>query len=97
MDPETLNVAIIAAIKDTAVPHIDKQKISELFGAGQGEILSTQISDLVREAVSMPIEWGNMTLQEGVTDILQRFHKKYPELSPEAVHEIGRCVGWNLR
>jgi hypothetical protein len=32
-----------------------------------------------------------------VNDILQRFHKKHPDLSPEALHQIGRCVGWNLR
>jgi hypothetical protein len=97
MDSDTLNAAIVAAIKDTAVPHIDKEKLSELFGADQGEMLGTKVSDLVREAVSTPIEWGNMTLEEGVNDILRRFHDRHPELSQEALHEIGRCVGWNLR
>jgi hypothetical protein len=97
MDSDTLNAAIVGAIKDTAVPHIDKEKLSEIFGAAQGEILGAQISDLVREAVGMPIEWGNMTLEEGVNDILRRFHDRHPELSQEALHEIGRCVGWNLR
>jgi hypothetical protein len=38
-----------------------------------------------------------MSLEEGVNDILQRFRCKHPELSDEALHEIGRCVGWNLR
>jgi hypothetical protein len=97
MDSSTLNAAIIAAISDTAVPHIDKEKLSQIFGATQAEVLGTQISDLVREAVSTPIEWGNMTLGEGVNDIMGRFHEKHPELSQEALHEIGRCVGWNLR
>jgi hypothetical protein len=97
MQPDALNAAIVAAIKDTAVPHIDKQKLSDIFGADEAESLSGRISELVHEAVNMPIEWGNMTLKEGVEDILRRFHEKHPELSPEALHEIGRCVGWNLR
>ncbi len=97
MDSDILNAAIIAAIKDTAVPHIDKGKLLEVFGAAQGETLTAQISDLIREAVSTPVEWGNMTLEEGVNDILRRFHDRHPELSQDALHEIGRCVGWNLR
>ncbi|MCV7101198.1 hypothetical protein [Mycobacterium palustre] len=97
MEPDTLNAAVVLAIKDTAVPHIDMQKLSEVFGAEKAGVLSSRISGLIREAVNMPIEWGNMTLKEGVEDILLRFHEKHPELSPEALHEIGRCVGWNLR
>lgn len=52
---------------------------------------------MVREAVAMPIDWGNMTLAEGVNDTMRRFGKVHPELSPDALEEIGRCVGWNLR
>jgi hypothetical protein len=97
MDPDAINLAVVAAIRDSAVPHVDNEKISEIFGADQGELLTRRVSDLVHEAVSMPIEWGNMTLEEGVNDILGRFHERHPELSQEALHEIGRCVGWNLR
>ncbi|WP_237051980.1 hypothetical protein [Mycobacterium avium] len=97
MDPSVINTAIVVAIGDTAVPHIDEQKLLEMYGPAHAESLTTQISELVREAVAMPIEWGNKTLAEGVNDILQRFHEKHPELSQEALHEIGRCVGWNLR
>jgi hypothetical protein len=97
VDPDTINAAVVIAIKDSAVPHIDKQKIVDAFGPAQADSLTEQISALVQEAVSMPIEWGNMTLEQGVNDILQRFHDKHPELSEEALHEIGRCVGWNLR
>ncbi|OBB82886.1 hypothetical protein A5760_11625 [Mycobacterium colombiense] len=97
MDPATINAAIVVAIGDTAVPHIDQQKLLEVYGPAQAESLMAQVSDLVHEAVAMPIEWGNKTLAEGVNDILQRFHEKHPELSQEALHEIGRCVGWNLR
>ncbi|SKS05554.1 Uncharacterised protein [Mycobacteroides abscessus subsp. abscessus] len=52
---------------------------------------------IVREAVAMPIDWGTMTLAEGVNDIMGRFSQKHPELSPQALEEIGRCVGWQLR
>lgn len=97
MDPETINFAVVAAIKDSAVPHVDQQKLSEIFGAEQGQSLGARVSDLVREAVNMPIDWGAMTLEEGVNDILRRFHERHPELSRDALHEIGRCVGWNLR
>jgi hypothetical protein len=74
-----------------------KGKLIATFGEAEGEALNARISDLIREAVSMPIEWGNMTLEEGVNDILRRFHERHPDLSPEALREIGRCVGWNLR
>lgn len=97
MDSDTLNAAIVAAIKDTVVPHVDKGKLSEIFGPAEGDLITAQVSDLVREAASTPIEWGSMTLEEGVNDILRRFHTKHPELSRAALHEIGRCVGWNLR
>ena len=96
-DADVINQAVVAAIKDSAVPRIDKRKLVEVFGTAQGEIIAERILKLVQEAVSMPIEWGNMTLEEGVNDILRRFHDRHPELSQEALHEIGRCVGWNLR
>lgn len=97
MDVDTLNIALVAAIKDTVVPHVDKEKVAEIFGADESDLITERVSGLVREAASTPIEWGNMTLEEGVNDILRRFHAKHPELSQEALHEIGRCVGWNLR
>jgi hypothetical protein len=97
MGKDAINSAIVIAIKETAVPHIDRERLLEVFGAAEGELLSAQISDLVHEAVRMPIEWGTMTLEEGVNDILRRFQERHPELSQEALHEIGRCVGWNLR
>ncbi|MGA8545903.1 MAG: hypothetical protein WB785_11680 [Mycobacterium sp.] len=97
MNSDAINTAVVIAIKDSAVPRIDKAKVVEKFGTTQGEVLTTKISDLVREAVGMPIEWGDKTLEEGVNDILERFHDRHPELSQEALHEIGRCVGWNLR
>ena len=97
MDADTINAAVVTAIKDSAVPHIDKQKVVEAFGTVQADSLTERVTALVQEAVSMPIEWGDMTLAQGVNDILRRFHDKHPELSHEALHEIGRCVGWNLR
>jgi hypothetical protein len=96
-DSETINTAIVVAIKDSAVPHIDREKIVEIFGTTQAEALTAKITELVREAVAMPVEWGNMTLEQGVNDILLRFRDRHPELSQEALHQIGRCVGWNLR
>jgi hypothetical protein len=32
----------------------------------QAQRFAAEISELVREAVGMPIEWGDMTLEEGV-------------------------------
>lgn len=97
MDSTTINAAIVVAIGGTAVPQIDSQKMLEVYGPSQAESLIARVSELVHEAVCMPIEWGDMTLAEGVNDILRRFHEKHPELSDEALHEIGRCVGWTLR
>jgi hypothetical protein len=45
----------------------------------------------------MPIEWGDMTLVQGVNDIMARFRKLHPGLTVDALREIGRCVGWNWR
>lgn len=97
MDSQAVNRAIVAAIRDSAVPRIDRERISEIFGADRADALATRVAELVREAVSMPVEWGNLTLEEGVSDILRRFQQRHPDLSQEALHEIGRCVGWNLR
>ncbi|EUA38116.1 hypothetical protein I549_3910 [Mycobacterium avium subsp. avium 2285 (R)] len=32
MDPSVINTAIVVAIGDTAVPHIDEQKLLETYG-----------------------------------------------------------------
>lgn len=97
MDPATINAAIVVAIGGTAIPHVDIQKLREVYGPSQAEWLLQRVSELVHEAASIPIEWGDMTLAEGVNDLLQRFHEKHRDLSEEALQEIGRCVGWNLR
>lgn len=97
MTDDELNNAIVAAIADTAIPHVDRDKVVALFGPEAGAILANRVSVLVREAASTPIEWGEMTLAEGVQDILDRFSTAHPELSSEALAEIGRCVGWQLR
>jgi hypothetical protein len=47
MDADTLNNAIVAAIKDSAVPRIDKEKVLQMFGPAQGKVLSAMISELV--------------------------------------------------
>ncbi|WP_082960374.1 MULTISPECIES: hypothetical protein [unclassified Mycobacterium] len=97
MDDNALNEPIVIAIKDSAVPRIDKQKLVERYGAGLGETLASEIATIIQEAVKMPIEWGGMTLEEGMNDIMKRFARFHPELSKEALHEIGRCVAWNWR
>lgn len=97
VDAATLNAAVVIAIKGSKIPRIDATKLAEEFGQERSEALFQAVSELVREAVRTPIEWGDLTLEQGVNDILRRFHDKHPELSPEALHEIGRCVGWNLR
>ena len=92
-----LNNAIAAAIEDTAIPHVDRDKIFQLYDHGRAAELADKVLMLVREAAAMPITWGDMTLAEGVQDILRRFSELHPELTPEALAEIGRCVGWQLR
>jgi hypothetical protein len=92
-----LSHVIVQAIADTTVPRVDGQKLVGIYGEPDGLQLAAKVAELVREAVSMPIEWHDMTLAQGVNDILARFGDIHPELSQEALHEIGRCVGWNLR
>jgi hypothetical protein len=94
MDSEDINTAIVAAIEDSAVPRINKEKVLEILGATRGEVLITKISSLVREAAGMSIESECMTLKECVNDILRRFGERYPELSSETLQQIGRCVAW---
>lgn len=97
MDLDRINEAIVASIGESAVPRVDRQKLIDLFGETKGIALADRAIAMVREAVAMPIDWGDMTLAEGVNDIMGRFSKVHPELSPDALEEIGRCVGWNLR
>jgi len=97
MDADRLNEAIVASIGESAIPRVDRQKLIELYGESEGSAVADQVVEIVRKAVAMPIDWGDMTLAEGVNDIMGRFSDLHPELSPEALEEIGRCVGWNLR
>ena len=97
MNEDLLNQAIVLSISDSAIPCIDRQKLIDHFGQDEGSAVADRVLGLVEEAVAMPIEWGSMTLSQGVADIMTRFSKVHPGLSPEALEEIGRCVGWQLR
>ena len=97
MDATRLNEAIVASIGESTIPQVDRQKLIDLYGESDGIAVADHVIEIVREAVAMPIDWGEMTLAEGVNDIVGRFSDLHPELSPAALEEIGRCVGWNLR
>ncbi|MGV0646326.1 hypothetical protein ABQE44_23310 [Mycolicibacterium sp. XJ2546] len=97
MDADTINEAITIGISGSPIPIVDRQKLIDRYGDDKGGVVADRVTDLVREAVAMPIDWGNMNLAEGVSNILYRFSQRHPELSPEALEEIGRCVGWQLR
>jgi hypothetical protein len=60
----------------------------------------SELSTAIVEAIghtAVPIEWGDMTLVQGVNDIMARFRTLHPGLTVDALREIGRCVGWNWR
>ncbi len=97
MDADLLSQAVVTSIQDSAIPRVDLHKLTDRYGQDEGAKLGDQVIRIVQEAVAMPIEWGTKTLGEGVNDIMGRFSQKHPELSPEALEEIGRCVGWQLR
>jgi hypothetical protein len=56
MDADDIDAAVVAAIKGSAIPRIDKEKVSAIFGSDQGEVLAGRVSELAQEAVRMPIE-----------------------------------------
>ncbi|MGX9789765.1 hypothetical protein [Mycobacterium sp. MMS18-G62] len=97
MDADRLNEAIVASIGVSAIPRVDRQELIDRYGESEGSTVADRVVEIVREAVAMPIDWGDMTLAEGVNDIMGRFSQLHRELSLEALEEIGRCVGWNLR
>jgi hypothetical protein len=97
MDADDVNRAVIVGVADSAVPRVDRARIIEEFGDERGPQLVETVEQLVREAASTHVEWGSKTLRQGVEEILEGMHRLHPELSADALHEIGRCVGWQLR
>jgi hypothetical protein len=97
MDGPELSTAVVEAIGHTAVPHVDEAKLLAIYGEETGSEVAAEVLALVREANAMPIEWGDMTLVQGVNDIMARFRTRHPGLTVDALREIGRCVGWNWR
>jgi hypothetical protein len=95
-DPE-LSTAIVEAIGHTAVPRVDEEKLLAIYGPEPGGRIAVEVLALVREANAMPIEWSDMTLVQGVNDIMARFDTLHPGLTVDALREIGRCVGWHQR
>lgn len=94
---ELISAAIVVSLHDSAIPSADRGKLVAAYGENLGERLFGEVGVLVREATSMPIDWGDMSLVEGVRDIMTRFGERHPDLSDDALNEIGRCVGWQLR
>ncbi|WP_257000150.1 hypothetical protein [Mycobacterium avium] len=92
-----LSEAIVVGISGSAVPGVSREKILEAYGPVDGPAIFDEVVALVREAASMPIEWGAMSLVDGVDDIMARFGAAHPELTREALFQIGRCVGWQWR
>lgn len=97
MDAERINRAIVAGIGESAIPRVDRQKLVDRYGESEGSAVAERVEEIVREAVATPLDWGDLTLAQGVADIMGRFSQLHPELSSEALDEISRCVGWNLR
>ncbi|MEZ0049229.1 hypothetical protein ABIA30_000219 [Mycobacterium sp. MAA66] len=94
---DKIGQAVVLSIQDSAIPRVDSSKLIEAYGEEAGKSLAHSVTALVKEAASMPIEWGDMSLAEGVEDIMKRFAQNHPELPADALTEIGRCVGWQLR
>lgn len=92
-----LNEAIVLSISESAVPGVKRDKILNAYGPIDGPEIVEEVMKIVREASSTPIEWGTMSLAEGVNDIMARFSVIHPELTRDALRQIGRCVGWLLR
>jgi hypothetical protein len=97
MDDSEFSRAIVEAIGDTAMPHVDEQRLLDIYGPGPGRQVAAEVVALVREANAMPIEWGDMTLVQGVNDIMAPLRTLHPGLTVDALREVGRCVGWNRR
>lgn len=68
-----------------------------MYGPVSGPAIYDDVMKIVREASSMPIEWGTMSLVEGVNDLMARYGVMHPELTRDALFQIGRCVGWLWR
>ncbi|MBE5477937.1 hypothetical protein E3G68_005291 [Mycobacteroides abscessus] len=97
MNAERLNEAVVTGIAGSAVPGVDRAAILHVYGPDEGPAIFDEVLALVREAGALPIEWGSMTLVEGVDDIMARFSALHPELDRDALFQIGRCVGWMWR
>ena len=68
MDADRINEAIVASIGESAIPRVDRQELVDRYGESEGSAIADRIVEIVREAVAMPINWGDMTLAEGVND-----------------------------
>jgi hypothetical protein len=97
MDPAAISAAIVEAIGDTAMPHVDRDKLLASYGQEQGTMLADEILALVQEASAIPIEWGDKTLVQGLNEVMSQFRQTHPGLTRDALREIGRCVGWSWR
>ena len=75
----------------------DRARIVQEFGAELGPQLADEVESLVREAAASSVKWGTKSLRQVVEEILEEVHRARPELYPDALHEIGRCVGWQWR
>lgn len=97
MQDDDVNRAVVVGIADSAAPRVDRARIVQEFGDELGAQMADEVESLVREAAATPVEWGTKSLLQVVEEILEEVHRARPELSPDALHEIGRCVGWQWR
>jgi hypothetical protein len=70
-----------AAIGQTPIPHVDRGRLIAIYGEESGAKLAEDVLTLVRQANAMPIEWADMTLVQGVNDVMSRFRKLHPGLT----------------
>lgn len=67
MDADRINEAVVTSIRESAMPGVDRQKLIDRYGEIEGSAVADRVIAIVREAVAMPIDWGDMTLAEGST------------------------------
>lgn len=94
MNAQLMNEALVMSSGQSAVPDIDRDKLLEAYGSVYGPAVFDDVMTVVKEAASLPIEWRTMSLTDGIDDIMARFSVMHPELTREALFQVGRCVGW---
>ncbi|MEV4896459.1 hypothetical protein AB0K48_44580 [Nonomuraea sp. NPDC055795] len=96
---EPISQALIVYLSGGAGPwpRKDPAALAESLGPDQAAQVLPTLDALADEMLNIPVNWENHTLRSATAQAVAEMRTRHPDLTDEALHELGRYYSYNWR